>query len=125
MTGTLLRRLIARDRVFVAVRIRFYGKVEAGTRHSAGQMVTDMPVACAAAVSSGIRASGTTGTGHRSVSWRFLQKPWPGGSYSLSTSSQNRSIGPAKVSGRSSGKNSRPSAISMTRLAPGIVSLSQ
>jgi len=124
MTGTLLRRLIARDRVFVAVRIRFYGKVEAGTRHSAGQMVTDMPVACAAAVSSGIRASGTTGTGHRSVSWRFLRNRGQA-VYSLSTSSQNRSIGPAKVSGRSSGKNSRPSAISMTRLAPGIVSLSQ
>jgi hypothetical protein len=41
MTGALLRRLIARDRVFVAVRIRSYGKVEAGTRHSAGQMITE------------------------------------------------------------------------------------
>src|SRR5262245_41641867 len=39
--------------------------------------------------------------------------------------SQNASIGFAKASGRSSGKNSRPSSTSTTCFAPGMVSLSQ
>ena len=52
MTG-VLRGLIVGDRSFAAVRICLYGAVELGkveTRpsHSAGQMVTEVPVTCAA-----------------------------------------------------------------------------